>query len=336
MKKAVNAKKRTGFPLATLCCAILLIGLVGLTTPLIAQQSQTDSSQGRVKTQRISFLIEQGFILPPQALARFRKPKDTVDSIPDRFIINETVQVPGLVRNESSIELTFSMFEGNARFQSDEGVMATTLSMDGRIMTPAIISSTAYDESFFRVIYRGHTIIDRVRVATLPVGGIGNLGNRIIFADPSVITLGDHFAVVDESRITDVSDEAITFQSGENTNTAPNAPQTTASLCIRTPFAPGLVKWNFSNPGRTGAGFSVKPESSYALIWASAPSNAIDAIYNRQWGCGIALKVPDSCTVTWNSPSSWSSCCNATFAALGYVPKWVNPAQHNFPYCPLF
>ena len=336
MRKEVNAKNRTLFPLRTLWCAIILIALVGLTTPLIGQESPSESSQGRAKTQRISFLIEQGFILPRQALAKLGKPKDAVDSTSNRFIVNDIIKLPGNVRYESPIELTFSMYEGNARFQSSEEVMAITLSTDGIIMSPAIVSGTAYDESFFRVIYRGHTIIDRIRVATLPVGGIGNLGNRILFADPSIIALGDHYAVVDESRMTNITDDAITFQSPGNTAEERDAPQTAASLCIRTPFGPGLVKWNFSNPGRTGAGFSVKPESSYNLIWASAPSNAIDAIYNRGWGCGIALKVPDSCTVTWNSSSSWSSCCNATFAALGYVPKWVNPAQHNFPYCPLF
>ncbi|HYO98493.1 MAG TPA: hypothetical protein VER33_28515 [Polyangiaceae bacterium] len=120
--------------------------------------------------------------------------------------------------------------------------------------------------------------------------------------------------------------------------TGPDAAGTTpkqSSVCARSPFGPGWVNWGMSNPW--GAGFSVKPETSWSLIAATPPGQACDGVYRRSWGCNVALKVPDSCTASVSSTGSVSCCCNATAAALGHVCKWVNPTARDigWPACPL-
>lgn len=97
-----------------------------------------------------------------------------------------------------------------------------------------------------------------------------------------------------------------------------------AGVCIRGPLGPGWVNWKMSNPGQNGYKYSVKPETSVNLIWAKAPSQAIDGVYRASWGNCSALKVPDSCTVDVNTSNTISSCCNAAMAALGHVVKWTN------------
>jgi hypothetical protein len=107
-----------------------------------------------------------------------------------------------------------------------------------------------------------------------------------------------------------------------------------ASVCIRTPLGPGVVDWTTPNPSGPEWRYSVKPESTSALVHGAAPSQNSDAVFRYYWGCGIALKVPDSCTLTINNGSA-SQCCNAAIASLGYVVQWVNPSAHGFPNCPL-
>jgi hypothetical protein len=109
----------------------------------------------------------------------------------------------------------------------------------------------------------------------------------------------------------------------------------TYGICVRAAWGPGWVNWAMSNP--SGSGFSVKPESTWNLVWASAPGQNCDGIYRQSWGCGSALKVPDSCTADVTTGGSVSCCCNAAMAALGHVCQWVNPGASNigWPNCPL-
>jgi hypothetical protein len=152
-------------------------------------------------------------------------------------------------------------------------------------------------------------------------------------------------AAVDESLATGDSDIAgVTLDENDvegiemDLGTGPDyagASQKQGGACIRTPFGPGWVNWGMANP--SGSGFSVKPESSWSLIWATAPSQNCDGVYRRSWGCNSALKVPDSCTANVASNGSVSCCCNAALAALGYVCQWVNPSSPaiGWPACPL-
>jgi hypothetical protein len=108
------------------------------------------------------------------------------------------------------------------------------------------------------------------------------------------------------------------------------------SACIRVLWGPGKVEWQHSTPGAGGQFFSVAPETTPTLVWAAAPQQDIDAIYNRFWGCGIALKIPSSCTATVTTSGGITACCNAAAAAIGHVPVWVNTyADTYFVDCPL-
>lgn len=106
----------------------------------------------------------------------------------------------------------------------------------------------------------------------------------------------------------------------------------TAGLCIRKAWGPGRVEWKFDNP--KGAGYSVKPETSNDLVWASGRGQDIDGVYRSSWG-QRALKVPDSATVTFSSSSRFSVCENAAMKALGHSVEWVNPRDHGWPANPL-
>ena len=108
------------------------------------------------------------------------------------------------------------------------------------------------------------------------------------------------------------------------------------SVCLRVPWGPGKVEWQGPSPGAGGQFFSVAPESTPPLVWAAAPQQNIDAIYNRFWGCGVALKIPDSCTATVTTNGEISACCNDLAAAAGHIPVWVNTyTDAYFVDCPL-
>ncbi len=115
------------------------------------------------------------------------------------------------------------------------------------------------------------------------------------------------------------------------TNPAPQG----LSLCFRPIWGPGKVKWNFSNPGSTGAKYSVLPETGTSLIWASPPEQNVDGIYRDHswpWGSCRAYKIPDSATATFYSADNWEVCYNAfACSALGHCPKWVNPCDNSSP-----
>jgi len=107
-------------------------------------------------------------------------------------------------------------------------------------------------------------------------------------------------------------------------------------VCARVPWGPGKVKWSSNNPGDGGQNFSIAPENTNWLVWASGASQSVDAIYRKSWGCGWAYKIPDSCTATVSSGGGISTCCNAAAAALGHVPKMVNTYNSSYwPNCPL-
>jgi hypothetical protein len=273
----------------------------------------------------ISILIEEGAELPPQLLIRLKGSPRSEGGLSPRAIISDSAETVGQIETASPSGTIFTISGGNARFRSG-GSLITTARVEG-----------GADESFIRLLVNGQMAVDYLRIATLPQGGIPKLMRHLAGNEAAVITWGDRYAVVDEDKLVSVAEPSLQISipipgNEEDSDSDPNNPANLEGLCIRTPRGPGLVRWQISDPA--GKGFSVKPEASSVLVWASAPSNEIDAIYNKFWGCGVALKVPDSCTIDWKS-SSYTACCNALFAAMGYVPTWVNPKQHSFPDCPL-
>jgi len=73
------------------------------------------------------------------------------------------------------------------------------------------------------------------------------------------------------------------------------------------------------------------------LKWASAPQNDVDGIYNKDWGCGLALKIPNHCTA--HVYQNWVvGFCNPLYIPVKGRIRWVTPgqgAEDTWPKCPL-
>ncbi len=314
-------------------------------TPSKAQETPTRSGK------RMSLLIEQGFVLPPQSLSGVENERVS-RTIPsdrsNRLVFTDSVKLPEQFKNGAPFDATFTI-SGNARFDTTQGLIAITGAEDGVIMTPPIIAGPTFGESFINVLIDGQVAIENLRVATLEPGGIENLTKIIGADDPGLIVLGDHYAVLDESKMRETTQTVtglidLPAKRGVKTNNdlmnqvapAPDEQFSALSVCIRTPFGPGLVNWNWSssNPWATG-GSAYKPESLSVVYRADdLARDAIDGLYRRSWGCGVAYKVPDSCTVNVNQNNTWSYCCNAAAWAAGHRVGFVSPSAIGGPNCP--
>lgn len=226
--------------------------------------------------------------------------------------------------------VTFSI-SGGAVFAESNGPVAS-VERTGTIMLPAITGTRTGDEGLLTVTIDGRIAGQEIRVATLPTGGLNTLRGYLSADDPAVIAMGDNYAVVDESLWQERPAGSVSFVVDAQTS---RIDQLADGLCIRTPFGPGKVNYSGFGPWDVGKRYSYKPESSSALKRGSGSSDELDALYRYSWGCGTALKIPDSCTSTVSNNGSINSCCNAAAAALGHTPKWVNPTSHGFPRCPL-
>lgn len=91
------------------------------------------------------------------------------------------------------------------------------------------------------------------------------------------------------------------------------------------PFGAGVAHWLFSYPA--GDGYSVKDEYSNSQFWASSPSQDVDGVYRRLWGC-VALKVPDDCDYYNNGTTHWCNCWVSTCTV-------ISPSSVGWPACPL-
>lgn len=286
--------------------------LLGILMPNTSTKAQDTQMKEETRAYSVSLLFEEKSVLPVQNLARF-------SNLGDR-----------------DIDVVFSLNDGSIRFRNNSRISRTSMDVEhNKLILPELVSGTPYEESFLTIRVANQDV-DTFRVVTLPVGGINNLKKYFPTNDIAVIKMSSTYAVIDESKLSVASEDAVVgkvfLEAGElkkESNIVPNG------LCIRTPLGPGQVNWKISNP--KASGYSYKPETSNPLVWASLPSNSIDGIYNKYWGCRTALKVPDSCTVDWYA-GYYSYCCNAVLAALGYVPTWVTPgsgAEKDWPTCPL-
>jgi hypothetical protein len=245
-------------------------------------------------------------------------------------------EVQGSLQQETA---AVEVFSGKAAL-SKQGELTQSRPSVGSI--PEIHSFAVHEESRVRIQTSHGTVISRV--VTVPAGGISGIKAYFGEASPGVIALGQHHAVVDESKL-QVDDNSGTarridsvgstgFGKGLSRALPRATPPSTNDICIRTPLGPGVVNWTIPNPSGPEWLYSVKPETSTALVRAAAPSQDIDGVYRYYWGCGIALKVPDSCTLTINNGSA-SACCNAAMELLGHTVQWVNPSAIGWVNCPL-
>jgi len=341
-----SLKKR--FLLAALFGLILASAAALLMRPAPSKAQEPQPRDGK----RVSLLVEQGFVLPSQRLVSVKNKGGVCINPWDVHcvILAEPVELPERSKTDEPFDVTFTI-SGNARFKTPQGILAVTSTEGGVIMTPPIVAGPAFGESFVRAVVDGQTVIENLRVVTLETGGIDNLKKYIGTDDPGLIVLGDHYAVLDESKMR-VTTQAVTGRTEGPTKKDGKTggdPQEQSSsqiadqnavdgVCIRAPWGPGWVDWvwGWSNPWATN-GYAYKPESANVVYRADdLADDAVDALYNKYWGCGVAFKVPDSCTVTvyQGEPNTLHYCCNAAMWAIGHRVEWVNPSQHGFPKCP--
>ena len=318
--------------------------------PAEAQESQVLEKQQEKSTEHIVFLIEEDAVLPTQFFGKFKGNADEIkNSNPVRFLKSEELTLPNQRALRSTMDLNFSLSGGGASFEETRGRQMTATTQSGIISTPIIRAGAVYDVDFLTVMVEGQVIIESLRVATLPIGSIQKLLEYVPTGDPALITYGDSYAVIDDSKLSIETDEAVTgdeFRLQEDSEKSQRrAASRMLSLCIRPIWEwHGIIKWQISDP--KGAGYSYKLEGPNELAWASAPQNYIDGIYNKRWGCNRALKIPTHCTVNWYSGSvdwysaSYSYCCNISGILAGKgVPRWVTPGgggeANSWVACPL-
>jgi hypothetical protein len=91
------------------------------------------------------------------------------------------------------------------------------------------------------------------------------------------------------------------------------------ALCVRTPFGPGDVKFDF-NPN--GSEWRRKPEDSSSWVGAVKAKRNTDGIHRNGWGCSV-YKIPDYCSATVKTNGSIDCCCNAALKAADGGCRWT-------------
>jgi hypothetical protein len=234
-------------------------------------------------------------------------------------------------------ELRFAIGAGSVRFGDGAAVVAEKSGTDGVVSTPALRAGRAHDESFIEITVQGRSL-GVLHVRTIPVETWAMILDALS-ADPgAVVERTSDYAVVNEALMKS-SNQGMQQRLGsappaQEFANAESGGMRAAGVCFRQLWGPGWVNWNIGNPAQWG--YSVKPENSWPLVWARAPGQDADGIYNWYWGCNEAVKVPDNCTATVGD-GQISCCCNMAGAALGHVCEWVYPADSSigWPICPL-
>jgi hypothetical protein len=320
--------------------------LVGVAAPLARVAPSKAQELQPIDGSRYFLLVEQGSVLPSQLLAGVENVGIAGISTPDssnRPIFSESVNLPQQFKAGASFDVTFNI-SGNARFDNPQGGIAIIRAKNGVIKIPPIVAGPSFGHSFINVMVDGQTVIEKLRVATVDKGDIEKFKGYIEADDPGIIVLGDHYAVIDESRLKGTT-QTISVQielppDGDVTiiEDSQNRVTTNASgVCdSRPPWGPGRVNWHgytsILNPW-AWEGWAYKPEGFIAMYRANdLASDSIDALYKRSWGCNRnpgwnvpnrALKVPDNCTVNITGGNSTiTGCCNAAFSIFWRI-EWI-------------
>ncbi len=285
----------------------------------------------------ISIVVEEGVVLPALSLPGF--------DVPDGARIE--IEIVG----------------GDARFPAPfRRRLTEAVAVKGNLLLPRLIpGDRRFDQSDLRVLADRVPTGRALRVAVVPSGWVQMIASVPSFADGAILLVEVGYAVVDESRIrhdlwaddysahdseTEESHrhlpQALVW-TGADFNPGDGDPDWCPGGCIRIPWGPGKVNWEIGNPWFLG--WSVLPErvaipGEAHLVPAEGPSQLVDGIYNRLWGCGVALKVPDSCTAAAATVfEGVECCCNHSMALLGHVCRFVGPgddgAEAGWPRCPL-
>lgn len=282
----------------------------------------------------IFIAIAEGAVTPRQALLALNDPADielTIVSGPARFlhIDDETGELKELEQ---------------VRYRSDV------------VWLPELTSGVAKKESLLSILVNGKPACSNLRIGPLEPG-LMDLWLLMKSAAPGVLRLDEAlgFVVADPMRF-DYEElpqdiDEIQRELGSPTQNIYNpdgerCPELVwlhptivdsfpTGLCLTYALPTGKVEFQgVTNP--QAEGYSVKPETSSALVWAQGPSIiGIDGLYRHSWHCGIALKVPDNIVATVFGDSA--SCCKGYLAALAFKKcTWIDPRTlSDWPDCPL-
>lgn len=273
------------------------------------------------------------------------------EELPVTILVEEGSLVPSLHLIDlasSSDEVLLFELEGPARFK--EPVLRTLLERTatlGRVLTPPFDPGRIHDESVLRISTQNGPVLSPISVVVLPKGWVSLLADFPLIANEALLFHDETVAVADQALVPwERWQEFSPSHGGEKIHSRnrlqippdkfdplPGDEEWCPGGCIRVPFGPGLAIWTASPP--IAFGWSVKPEDSLALVHGTPPSQAIDGIYNRSWGCGVTIKVPDSCTATIGSGPGVECCCNHLAALFGKYCKWRDPVAIGWPACPL-
>ncbi|MCI0417758.1 MAG: hypothetical protein L0312_00820 [Acidobacteria bacterium] len=295
----------------------------------IAQNKETSS---------IYLVVEEGFTLPSLPLDRL-----AFGGVPaERLILNKLIELSASApRNvQAETEVVFRLDGGSARFEQNGGRIlhaATSTVIGGMLRLPAIKAGKADEESLLKVLVDGEEVFERLPVTTVPAEAFRELEQYRADNEAAFLSVADHSAIVDTSKLTVTPGKLVSEVISLNGSPIPAEEKRQIHINSFTdPWKAGLVIWNITDP--KGAGYSYLPELPPAeLKWASAPRNEVDAIYNKNWGCDVALKIPNHCTA--RIFKDWMiGFCNPIISLKKGRIRWVTPAQgeeKDWPRCPL-
>lgn len=239
------------------------------------------------------------------------------------------------------------MVGGRAQFLSDNDRTIQGLVRQGQFILPRILPGPVDDESILTLEANG--FVDHWRIATVPTGHLTRLQEMLGADNPAFVFRGVGYAVIDEEMMSLTLEQMqtgwqhtvrqslgdrVSMRLETEIGSEKALDITCGSLCSRLALGPGLVKWQVLDPWGSFQ-YSVKPEVSNSLVPATPPQQAIDGVYRRPWGCDIAYKVPDSCTMEVFGPDAMECCCNAAMYLIGHKCKLVFPSTLGWPECPL-
>jgi hypothetical protein len=237
-------------------------------------------------------------------------------------------------------EVILFEFIGSARFiEPVPRTLIERTAQSGQVVTPPFDPGRIHDESVLWISSQDGLVASPISVVVLPKGWVSRLVDIPLIADEALLFHSETVAVADQSLVQwerweefspDHGDRnahgKLSFQlQPEKFDPLPGDDEWCPGGCIRVPWGPGLAIWTISPP--SAFGWSVKPEDSLALVPGSPPSQPIDAIYNSSWGCGVAIKVPDSCTATIGPSPVVECCCNHLAAQFGHYFQWKDPVR---------
>lgn len=308
----------------------VMSGVLALSAMATVSQAQEKATTSGGENKPLVILIKEGGRVPAQALLT--------------------------AKGADAVATAFFHLSGGARLTNGDAGMATTSARGGVVSLPALEASRVGEEGYLTALVNRASVGRSIRVSTVsaedfaealrllsvPEGEVSSsnapllddAGDRRALGNPgAVLRVSDQYLIVDYALVdpSGWSDAGVVTRPPDGSSARQGGP-VAAGVCIRGPFGPGFVTWESLSPYY----YSVLPEWGAPLLWATAPDDDIDAIYNHWWGYRYAWKVPDHCTAHGND--GLACCCNAAASVFGGTCRTANfnGAESGWPNWPLY